>query len=105
MPEKDPTSYSFLTYLWVFGLSTWGGIVSFNTKRQKGLVRSFNIMEFLGEITTSAFVGILTFYLCESAEISPLLSAAFVGVAGHMGNKALWQLEQWAEKKLKQTNL
>lgn len=26
MPEKDPTSYSWITYAWVFGLSLWGGL-------------------------------------------------------------------------------
>lgn len=104
MPEKDPTSYSYLTYLWVFGLSAWGGLVSFNTKRRNGLVRPFNIMELLGEIAASAFAGIITFYICESAQISPLLEASFVGIAGHMGSRIIYQFERWAEKKLTSFN-
>jgi hypothetical protein len=100
MPEKDPTSYSYITYLWVFILSAWGGIVSFNAKRKQGLVRSFNIMELLGEISTSAFAGIITFYLCEWSDLDKLLSAALVAISGHMGSKAIREFEKWAENRL-----
>lgn len=100
MPEKDPLSYSALTYLWILFLSSWGGIVSFNTKRRNGHVRPFNIMELFGEMATSAFVGVITFYLCESASIQPLVSAALVGIAGHMGSRAVWHLEKWAERRV-----
>ena len=27
MPEKDPTTYSLITYAWITALSSWGGIV------------------------------------------------------------------------------
>ena len=36
MPEKDPTTYSLLTYGWVLVLSGWGGIVNFLRKRKSG---------------------------------------------------------------------
>jgi hypothetical protein len=29
MLEKDPTSYSLITYGWVTLLAAWGGVVSF----------------------------------------------------------------------------
>lgn len=99
MMEKDPTSYSFLTYLWVFGLSSLGGFISFINKLKKGHARAFNVAEFMGEIATSAFAGVITFWLCENANISPLVTAALVGVSGHMGSRAILLFEEWLAKK------
>lgn len=98
MPEKSPETYSFLTYGWVFALAVLGGIVSFMRKLQKGHVRAFNVVEFIGEIVTSAFAGVITFWLCENAALSPLITAAFVGVAGHMGSRAIFMFEDWLAK-------
>lgn len=33
MPEKDPTTYSLITYAWVALLSAWGGAVNWIRKR------------------------------------------------------------------------
>lgn len=99
MPEKDPTTYSLLTYAWVLALSALGGAVSFVRKVKSGAARAFNIPEFVGEIITSAFAGIITFWLCEAAEFRPLITAAFVGIAGHMGSRAIFHLEQFLTSK------
>ena len=99
MPEKSPESYSFITYGWVFALAILGGVVSFMRKLQEGHTRVFNLVEFIGEIVTSAFAGVLTFWMCEHANISPLMTAAFVGVSGHMGSRALFMAEGWLTKQ------
>lgn len=99
MPEKDPTNFSLLTYAWVLLLSSWGGLVSFMRKRRCGMVRPFNFAELLGELLTSAFAGMLTFWLCEASNINPLVTAALVGISGHMGSRAIFQFEQWAEAR------
>lgn len=96
---KDPTTYAWLTYLWVFGLSSWGGFVSFMRKRRQGQARPFNVAEFVGEIATSAFAGVLTFYLAESAGAPQLLTAAMVAISGHMGGRAVFLMETWMERK------
>lgn len=98
MPEKDPTNYQLITYAWVLGISMLGGIVSFLRKMRAGVARAFNIIEFIGEIVTSGFVGILTFYFCEAAGISPVLTAAFVGISGHMGSRAIFMFEKKLER-------
>lgn len=99
MPEKDPTTYTIITYAWVFMLSCMGGVVSFIHKVRTGATRPINFTEFLGEIVTSGFTGIITFYLCEWANLSPLLTAALVGISGHMGGRALFRIEKWAERR------
>lgn len=99
MPEKDPTSYSLLTYLWVFGLAVLGGVVNFMRKLQEGHTRAFNIIEFIGELVTSAFAGVITFWMCEHAALSPLVTAALVGVSGHMGSRAIFSFEEFLKAK------
>lgn len=99
MPEKSPETYSFITYGWVFALAILGGVVSFMRKIQQGHSRAFNLIEFIGEIVTSAFAGVLTFWMCEHASLSPLVTAAFVGISGHMGSRALFMFEEYLQSK------
>ncbi|TQV85205.1 hypothetical protein FKG94_03170 [Exilibacterium tricleocarpae] len=99
MIEKDPFGYSLLTYLWVFGLSAWGGLASYFRNVRDGHTKRFSILELVGEMVISAFAGMLTFWLCELAAFPPLLTAAFVGVSGHMGSRAIALLEQSLQRK------
>ena len=99
MPDKDPTTYGLLTYAWVLLVSAAGGAVSFHRKLREGAVRVFNLTEFVGELFTSAFAGVITFWLCEWSGVAPLLSAVFIAIGGHMGSRAIFGVEQWAERK------
>lgn len=94
MPEKDPTSYELLTYLWVIGLAMTGGAVGFYEKWKRRHSRVFSVIEFAGEIVTAGFIGVITFWLCEAANISQLITAASVGVSGHMGSRSLFALKK-----------
>lgn len=102
MIEKDPGLYSIVTYVWVILLSAWGGAINFWGKMKRGEARAINIMELFGELMTSAFAGMLTYWLCQSAHIDQFLTAALVGVAGHMGSRAIFMLEKWLGSKLPQ---
>jgi len=106
MPEfpKDPTTYGLLTYLWVGGLSAWGGLISFLRKRRDGYARPWNFVELVGELATSAFAGIITFWLCEAAHIDSLVTAAIVAISRHMGSRALFHVEKWAEARFPQSD-
>jgi len=98
MPDKNPESFQLITYAWVIGLSILGGIVSFFQKVKKGQTRIFNIVEFIGEVVTSAFVGIVTFYLCQASHMDELTTAGIVAISGHMGSRALFLLERYIER-------
>ena len=102
---KDPTAYGLLTYLWVFGLAMLGGAVSFLRKMRSGAARPWNVVEFVGELATAAFTGVITFWMCEWAGFDPLLTAAFVGISGHMGSRALFMFEQMLANKFGVTSL
>lgn len=101
MNEKDPAAYDLLTYGWVLLLSVMGGVVAFLRKLREGHTRVFNLIEFIGELCTSAFTGVVTFYLCEAAQFPPVLTAALVGISGHMGSRSLFLIEKHLTHKLK----
>jgi hypothetical protein len=99
MPPKDPLMYSLLTYGWVIALSSWGGVVSYVQKVKSGATKRFSLTEFVGELCTSGFVGVMTFYLCESAGITGISSAVLIGISGHMGSRAIFLIERFLQKK------
>ncbi len=84
--------YTSLTYLWVVCLSSWGGVAKYIRKIREGHSK-FSLAELIGEICISAFVGVLTFFLCESAQLPAALSAALIGISGHMGSQAIYLFE------------
>lgn len=103
MLEKDPTSYSLLTYGWVVCLSVFGGIVNYLRKLECGdcdKLKPVNFGTLLIEMTISGFVGVITFWLCEQAAIAPLLTAALVGISGNMGSRTLMLFEDVLKKKI-----
>lgn len=92
MNSPDSNFNQLITFLWVIALSAWGGIVSYFHKIEK-LGVSFSLFKLAAEIFTSGFVGVITFLLCDAARLSWEVSAALVGVSGHMGTRALFILE------------
>lgn len=99
MFEKDPSTYSWLTYCWVLLLSIWGGAVHYLKKMRTG-TRRFSFRELVIDLVTSAFSGVITFYLFQAAGFNSLVTAAFVGVSGHMGSRAIQHLEDWLRSRL-----
>ena len=93
-PRHDPTSFDFLTYFWVIGLALLGGLSNFLGKRNRGEVRAFNITELVGDLVISGFAGIITFYLCAYAGLDMMLTAALVGMCGHMGSRSIIMIER-----------
>ncbi len=94
------SSYGLLTWVWVVGLSIAGGCASFFRKLKAGNVRPFNFTEFFGEIFISGFAGVCTFMLCEAAHFDPLMTSPLVAISGHMGGRAVFQLEQFFTRKV-----
>jgi len=100
-PRTDPTTVGLLTYAWVVFVSMFGGFASFIGKWRRGEVRAFNITELIGELVISAFAGVVTFYLCTWAKFDPMLTAALVGICGHMGSRAIMRAEKYLEQRAK----
>lgn len=102
VPLPDPGPFDdglWPTYLAVLVISMLGGIASFLRKVRAGHARPWNIPEFIGELTTSALVGLITFWLCQSANIDGWMSAALIGITSHMGTRAMFLFEVLLERK------
>ena len=97
MQEKLPSFKSIivdlLTYAWVFGLAMLGGAASFVRRVRSGQAKYSNIVELVGELVISAFAGLVTYFLCRSANFDDMLTAAFIAISGHMGTRIIFMLE------------
>lgn len=105
MPEKDPSTYAWITYAWVIGLASLGGITRRLRQTCRRDSRVWCVMEFIGEILSSILAGLITFYLCEHFDIGGGLQAALVAISGHMGGRALTHFEAILKRKAKQAGL
>ena len=102
MQEKLPSFTSIadlLTYAWVFGLAMLGGAASFVRRVRSGQAKYSNIVELVGELVISAFAGLVTYFLCRSANFDDMLTAAFIAISGHMGTRIIFMLESYLVKK------
>lgn len=95
------TDGNLVPTLWMMAVAALGGMANFYQKVKNGKTRAFNIMELLGEILVSAFVGLVTFWICKGSDVNEWLTAAAVAITGHMGSRAIFIAEQWIETKLK----
>lgn len=85
--------------LWMAAIAAAGGYVNFRQKMQQGNARAWNLTELIGEMVVSAFVGILTFWICRGFEVNEWLTAAAVAISGHLGARGIFILEKAIEKK------
>lgn len=97
--SKGPLDYSLKQYGLTLAVALLGGLVSWLTKVRKGDTSPWNVMHLVGELCTSAFAGLLAFWLCEWSGAPQLLSVALTGIAGHMGTRAIATFEEFAAKR------
>lgn len=97
--NQDPTEYPLKQYGFMLAIALLGGLVSWITKVRKGEASAYNVMQLVGELATSAFAGLLAFWLCAYMNTPGPLMACLVGVAGHMGTRAISVFERWAEQR------
>ena len=96
---KDPLNYPLRQYGFMLAIALVGGLVSWYAKVRDGKAAAWNIMQLVGELCTSAFAGLMCFWICELLNAPPLLTASLVGIAGHMGTRAIQAFEDAARKR------
>lgn len=84
----------------MFAIAAAGGFVAFYRKWKDGNVRAFNFTELVGELVVSGLCGVGAYWMCRAFEINPWMTAALVGMVGHMGSRAIFLLEQWSAGKV-----
>ena len=94
---KSPLSYSLREYGLILAIAMLGGFVRWYNAVRRGESAAYDLRTLVGELFTSAFIGILTFWACEAIGVQPLVTAALAGMAGHAGVSGLL----WAERVLK----
>lgn len=100
MPEKDPTTWTAATWLLALGMAFSGGAVNWYARVKRGHTRAFNIIELIGEIFTSGFVGVGVFMLLAAMDQPVGICAASAGIGGHMATRFLFAVERAVEAKL-----
>lgn len=95
--HKNPLSYSLREYGLILAIAMLGGFVRWYNAVRRGESAAYDLRILVGELFTSAFIGILTFWACEAFDVQPLVTAALAGMAGHAGVSGLL----WAERVMK----
>ena len=94
---RSPLSYSLREYGLILAIAMLGGFVRWYNAVRRGQSVAYDLRTLVGELFTSAFIGILVFWGCEAMGVQPLVTAALAGMAGHAGVSGL----MWAERLLK----
>ena len=98
MERPQIFSSEVLTYLWVLGVSLWGGAVSFFDERatlekETGMFVKVSLTKLLVRVSSAGFAGFITLYLCQAAHMPDALTGAVVGISAHLGTPAFMKLK------------
>lgn len=88
-----------LAYGWFVMLALWGGTANYLSRQRRDKL-PFSVIELIGEWSISGFSGIVTAYICVDLDLSFALTAAAAGIAGHMGGRAVYVMEQAVMKRI-----
>lgn len=97
--ERDPLELPLRQYGAMLAAALLGGLVSWISRVRAGQA-AVTVFSFVGELCTSAFAGLLCFWICEAWGVDRLYTIACVGVAGHMGTRAIVLAERRLQAKL-----
>lgn len=101
---KSPLSYSLREYGVILGIALLGGFASWFSRVRRGEADGMKFSALIGELAISAFAGLIAFWICESLDLSPLITAAVAGMAGHAGGNGITWLERlgkgYAERRI-----
>lgn len=95
---KSPLSYTLREYGVILGIALLGGFAGWFRRVKRGDVEALNFAALVGELMISAFAGLLAFWVCEYFQLSPLLTAAAAGMAGHAGGTGIAWMERLSKR-------
>ena len=99
MFDKDPSEYPWYTYLFIITFASLGGFVNLLQRYRLAKERRFSLLEVVGEFATSAFAGLLVYYICTYFKLDENIIAAAAGMAGHMGSRLIHMFEMVLREK------
>lgn len=95
---RNPLSTSLAEYGLVLGIAIVGGVVGWIQKVKAGELPPWSMAQLIGEMVTSAFAGLLTFWALTAVGLDLNVTAAVTGMSGYAGSKALRLAEQAAQR-------
>lgn len=98
---RDPLSIPLRTWGLMLGAALLGGFVSWYSKVKRGEVPGYSIFHLIGELVTSALAGLMCFLVLDSFNVPSSLVAAFTGLSGHMGARAITMFEEYMIRRAK----
>jgi hypothetical protein len=98
-PNREDLQVSARLAALVIGMALFGGLVSWITKVRAGSLGPWSIGSLVGELAISAFAGAMCYLLCDAAGLDLRVTICLVGVAGHMGTRAIGAFEGFAMRK------
>lgn len=101
MPEKDPTLWSFATWILVAAISLIGGLSSWYRRVKAGHARTFNLIELAGEVSISFLMGFTGFVVADWYFDSHGIAAGIAGMSAHFSTRLLFSAEGLIEVTIK----
>jgi len=96
---RDPLNYPLRQYGFILFMSLLGGAVAYYGKVRKGELPRGSLSSLVGELATSAFAGLLAFYVCEWFNLDKIISGCAAGLAGHAGGSGITWAESVARRR------
>lgn len=87
-----------LTSIVMVLLAVWGGLSNFLSNKKAS---DKSIIELINQLLTSGFTGLVIYFLCKYKNLDVYLTAALVGISGHMGARLLTRLEKFVANRTK----
>lgn len=101
---RNPLNVTVAEYGLMLGIAIAGGIVTWIRKVRSGEYPAWSIAQLVGEMATSAFAGLLTFWACEAWGAPLMVTACLAGMGGLASSKLLTVAEtaaqRYAERRL-----
>jgi hypothetical protein len=84
----------------MLALSLWGGFVNYLGRIKSGVVKRFDFIELIAELSICSFAGITVGFIAMSFDVHPFMSFALAAVAGHAGGRTVYFMDRFFQKKL-----
>lgn len=89
---------NWFTYALIVLISVWGGLINYLGRVRRGA--TWQIGELLIELAISSFAGLVIGLIAIACNVSPLMSMALAGLAGHAGGRTVFVLDRLYRSRL-----
>lgn len=89
---NDPSGISAATYGFVVLISSAGGAIRYFNNESK--LKAFSFLRLCIDVTTSAFAGVMTYWVTVYMKIDPTFGSMLVAIGGFLGVNAIREFER-----------